>query len=498
MPMKIQQTATSPLETTSDVIAIGVWAGTSIEAEPLAALDKALDGALAKLVQRAEFTGKKDQVLDFPSLGRLPAARILVVGLGEREKMTDADLRVFAAKVARSSNDGKSTSLALGVPEGISGEQLRFLAEGAVLGAYKFTKYLTGDRRPKAELKNIMLAGGDAEDKKKGAAHKWITLGQRIGEAVCITRDLVNEPGNELVPAGLAEMAVKVSKEFGLKCQVFDKAEIEKRGMKLLAAVGQGSVNEPRFIHMTYAPKKKAKRKIVFVGKGLTFDSGGICIKPAPGMGEMKADMAGAGNVIGLMAAIAALAPEIEVHGIIAAAENMPSANAYRPGDIFGSLDGKTVEIVNTDAEGRLVLADALAYARELGAEMIINNATLTGACVVALGKNCAAFYSTSDELSDKFAAAARETGEQFWRMPFLEDLKDQLKSDVADLKHLADRWGGSITGALFLREFVGDTPFVHADIAGPSFADRPAGMYPKGGTGHGVLTFLRLLEDMS
>lgn len=502
MALKIQQAATSPLETTADVVAIAVYAGTTIKEEPLAALDRALGGGLGKLVQRADFKGNKDQALEFPTLGKIAASRVIIFGLGSRDELTDADLRVYAAKVARSANDGKATSLALSIPEGVASDRWRFLAEGVVLGAYKFTKYLTGDRRPKAQLQKVIFAGGKGEKKKRGAggesADKWITLGQQVAEAVCLTRDFVNEPGNELVPAKLAEAAAKMSKQFGLKCQVFDKREIDRRGMKLLAAVGQGSSNEPRFVHMTYAPRKKAKRKIVFVGKGLTFDSGGLCIKPAPGMGEMKADMAGAANVVGLMAAVAALAPEIEVHGIIAAAENMPDGNAYRPGDVFGSLDGTTVEIINTDAEGRLVLADALAYARALEPELIINNATLTGACVIALGKNCSAYYSTKDEFADLFTAAAREAGEQFWRMPLLEDLKDGLKSDVADLKHVADRWGGSITAALFLREFVGNCPFIHADIAGPSFADRAAGMYPKGGTGHGVLTFLRFIENMA
>lgn len=497
MPMKIQQVVTNPLETTADVLAIAVYSGTSIKDEPLASLDAKLGGGLAKLVDRAEFKGKKDQVLDFPSLGKLPASRIILFGLGAKDEMTDADLRMCAAKVARQANDGKNSSLTLAYPEGVAGPQLRFVAEGVVLGSYKFSKYLTGDRRPKANLEEASLVGPTGAAAEENA-ERWISLGKRIAEAVCVARDLVNEPGNELVPAELADRAANVAKQFGLSCEVFDFAEIQKRGMQLLTAVGQGSSNEPRFVHMVYRPKTKAKRKIAFVGKGLTFDSGGLCIKPAPGMGEMKADMAGAANVVGLMAAVAALAPEVEVHGIIATAENMPDGNSYRPGDVFGSLDGKSVEIVNTDAEGRLVLADALAYARALEPEVIINNATLTGACVIALGKNCSAFYSTSDDFAESFGKAARESGEQFWRMPLLEDLKEGLKSDVADLKHVADRWGGSITAALFLREFVGECPFIHADIAGPSFADRAAGMYPKGGTGHGVLAFLRFIENMA
>jgi tRNA(Ile)-lysidine synthase TilS/MesJ len=265
--------------------------------------------------------------------------------------------------------------------------------------------------------------------------------------------------------------------------------------MKLILAVGNGSANKPRMVHLAYKPGKRAKRKIVFVGKGLTFDSGGLCIKPAQGMGEMKTDMSGAANVIGLMAAVAALAPRVEVHGIIGCAENMPDGEAYRPGDVFGSLDGKTVEIINTDAEGRLVLADCLAYATKLDPDVIIDNATLTGACVVALGPSCSGFFATNDGLGDGFARAAKHAGEQFWRLPLLDDLKDQLKSDIADLKHTGERFGGAITAALFLREFVGKTAWIHCDIAGPAMASRAHGIYPKGGTGHGVLTFLSYVE---
>jgi leucyl aminopeptidase len=213
-------------------------------------------------------------------------------------------------------------------------------------------------------------------------------------------------------------------------------------------------------------------------------------------MEEMKGDMGGAANVIALMAAVAALKPEVEVHGLLGCAENMPGGNAYRPGDIFGSLDGKTVEIINTDAEGRLVLADVLAYARDLKPDMMLDNATLTGACVIALGPTVSGFYANQDPLAERFSRAAKAAGEAMWHMPLVEDLRDGLKSDWADLKHTADRWGGSITAALFLREFVGDVPWIHVDIAGPSMANRAYNLYAKGGTGHGVLTYLRLIED--
>ena len=259
---------------------------------------------------------------------------------------------------------------------------------------------------------------------------------------------------------------------------------------------GQGSANEPRFIHMSYVPKR-AKKKLVFVGKGMTFDSGGLCIKPAGGMEDMKTDMSGAAAIIGLMAAVAAVKPNVEVHGLVGAAENMPDAAAYRPGDVFKSLDGRTVEIINTDAEGRLVLADALAYAKGLEPDAIIENSTLTGACMVALGKTCAAYMTDDPALAKAVNTAATQAGETFWQLPLLRDLRDGLKSSIADLKHTGERWGGAITAGLFLTEFVGDVPYVHCDIAGPSYASKPRGIYAQGGTGMPVLTFLRMIENV-
>jgi leucyl aminopeptidase len=323
-----------------------------------------------------------------------------------------------------------------------------------------------------------------------------LSLGQKVGSAVNLARDLSNEPGNTIYPETLAAAAEKVAKEnAGLKIQVFDFKEIRRRGMKLIDAVGRGSAHEPRFVHIAWTPKG-ARRKLVFVGKGITFDSGGLSIKPAAGMGEMKHDMSGAANVVALMAAVAALKPKVEVHAIAPCAENMPDGNAYRPGDIWGSLDGKTVEMINTDAEGRLILADALAYARGLSPDLIVDNATLTGACVVALGNACSGWYANNERAAREFAKALEDSGEQMWRMPLLEDLREQIKSEVADVKQTGDRHGGSITAALFLREFVGDAAWVHCDIAGPASIDRPsAWMQSKGATGHGLLTFLALIE---
>lgn len=493
MPLKLSLSSSDPLSVAADVTVIGVPEGASLEGGVLGALATALGKVLEKAVKREDFTGKKDQVLDLSTAGKLPADRVILIGLGKTSPLTTVEVRVLAAKGARMALGAKATSLVIGVPSGVDGAE-RAAAEGSVLGSYRFTRYLTGDRVPKTSLENVTLAVGHKIGKP---ARDAVALGQRIGEAVCIARDLVNEPPNVLTPEAMAHAAESMCKAHGLKITVLDERAIEKRGMHLITAVGQGSAHPPRVIHMTYTPKGKAKKKVAFIGKGLTFDSGGLCIKPAPGMEEMKGDMGGAANVIALMAAVAAVKPQVEVHGIIGSAENMPDGKAYRPGDIFKSLDGKTVEIINTDAEGRLVLADVLAYARELKPDFMVDNATLTGACVVALGTTVSGFYANRDDLADRFRGSAKGAGEGMWQMPLVEELREGLKSDWADIKHTADRWGGSITAALFLREFVGDLPWIHVDIAGPSMASKAYGIHPKGGTGHGVLTFLRLVEDL-
>jgi len=507
MPLTVSIRSAKPLETAADVLVLGVWAlgGKSDKAkgakpaklgDMLDALDAALGGGLAALLEKEEFTGKREQSIAFPTLGKLPFGRVVVLGLGARSGFGDSEARSFAARAARAANGEKAKTLTLAIPEGLE-SRARALGEGLELGAYRFTKYLTGDRKPKAELATVTIVTGP---KSGGAtAKRELDLGQKIAAGVLLSRDLSNEPSNVLTPAALATAAQVAAKMHGFKCTVLDFNDIKTRGMLLIQAVGQGSANEPRFVHMSYVPKQKPKKRLVFVGKGVTFDSGGISIKPAQGMGEMKHDMSGAGNMVGLMVSVAALKPKCEVHAIFAAAENMPDGNAYRPGDVWGSLDGKSVEIINTDAEGRLILADALAYAKDLQPDLLVDNATLTGAMVVALGNTCSGWYANSEAAAKEFEGASKQSGESMWRMPLLEELKDQLKSDVADLKHTGDRWGGSISAALFLREFIGETKnWVHADIAGPVTSDRAASWWSKGATGHGVLTFVALVERAS
>jgi leucyl aminopeptidase len=510
MPLKISARTTPPLDLNADVVVMGTFAlprskgdkqgkkkkkkeAAGTGAPFVDGLDRALGGGLSRLIKKEEFTGKKDQTLSVPTLGRLPAAKLVLIGLGDRDKIGPAEVRTFAAKAARIANAEKAKTLVLSLPDGLE-SRLRTLAEGLELGAYRFVKYLTGDRKPKTELEEVTIA---TERRFPPDAKRAIALGQGIAAGVNVSRDLSNEPPNVLFPAALAEAAQKAGKEHKFKVTVFDEKEIEKRGMYLLHAVGRGSSHPPRFVHMAYVPSKKSKRRYVFVGKGITFDTGGISIKPAQNMGEMKHDMSGAANMVGLMIACAALKPHVEVHAIMSCAENMPGGNAYRPGDVWPSLDGKFVEIINTDAEGRLALADALAYgAKELDPDLMVDNATLTGACVVALGTTYSAFYATNEDAAQRFASAVKTSGENMWRMPLVEELREQLKSETADLKHTGERYGGSITAALFLREFIGKTKnWVHADIAGPAQTDRPYAWHGKGATGHGVLTFLSLVE---
>ncbi len=494
MTLKITLTSGAIEQIRADVLVVPVASSKLLSDPNLELLDLELGGQLRTLAKRAEFVGRADQAFEMPTLGRIAATRVLLLGTGEEGVPAEAKLRHLAAVAARSSTGLGAGDLALVIPWKLEASALRTVAEGLVLGSYRFDRYLTGERRAKQRLNQVQLL---QSGRSSPAARAAIDLGQKIGESVCIARDAVNEPPNEMTPAGLANLASEVAKKGKLKLRILDKKGIERMGMRLLAAVGQGSSNEPRFVHLTYTPKQRPKKRIVFLGKGLTFDSGGLCIKPTAGMNEMKSDMAGAASVIGLMSAVASLRPAVEVHGLLVVAENMPDGSAYRPGDIFGSLDGKTVEIINTDAEGRLALADGLAYARRLKPDLVIDVATLTGACVVALGKSTSAFFSTNEDWAGLFTAAAERAGESFWRMPLLAELRDQLKSDVADLKHTGERWGGAITAALFLKEFIGDVHWIHCDIAGPALSERAKGVIPKGGTGHPVLTLLRLVEAL-
>jgi leucyl aminopeptidase len=456
-------------------------------------LDRAMNGALVAAIKEHGFDPKRGKTLSIDGRGRVKAKHVLLVGLGDAVP-TEAAVRLCGVKAGRAAMS--HTNLAVVAPS-IELPALRALVDGIVTGAYRYTRYLTGSRAPKKQLTRVaLLVDRSASDVAKVAAREGVL----VAMAVNFARDLVNCPANDLSATVLAGFAVERAAATGMECKVWDKAGIEHLGMPLLLAVNRGSKEEPRFIHMTYKPANAgpATPRVVFVGKGLTFDSGGLCIKPSGSMLEMKMDMAGAATTIATVAAAAELGLAVEVHGIVASTDNMTGGDAYRPGDVFPSRDGKTVEIINTDAEGRLVLADALAYARELAPTYLIDHATLTGACTVALGGYRAGLFSNDVELAERYKRAAEASGEAFWQLPLDDDMKDELRSPIADLKHTGSRLGGAITAALFLREFVGKSKWVHLDIAGPAYVDKVHGAMPKGGTGFGVLTALQLLRDLA
>jgi len=365
---------------------------------------------------------------------------------------------------------------------------------GLILGTYEFNKYKSNndDSSSTTDTKyNFIWSKLNQKDFDD-------SLGKATGiaEATCFTRDLVNEPPDTMTPTRLAELAKGIADENGLECEIFNNVDIRQKGMGGLYAVSKGSLEDPRFIHLTYKPKKKARKTVAIVGKGITFDSGGLCLKPADYMKTMKMDMGGSAVVLGVMKVISLLKPSVKVHALISASENMTGGGAYKPDDVVTALNGKTIEVVNTDAEGRIVLSDALSYAVNLGVEEIVDLATLTGACIVALGNYTAGVMGNNQLVVNKILKAANTVGEKVWQLPMDEELRKDINSDIADVKNVGSRYGGAITAAMFLENFVDDTPWAHIDIAGPTFIEKGGEFYPKGATGFGVQTILQYLLE--
>ncbi|MBO6936134.1 MAG: leucyl aminopeptidase [Deltaproteobacteria bacterium] len=489
--MRITLSTDAPKAAAVDLLAIGVRSKKFDKDEVLSSLDKALGGVLTDWFKDEGFNAKPNQTLKVPARGRVKAKWILLVGVGSKSSDVEAT-RMVAHQAAKASSRQKSAALVL--PD-VSPATVRAATEALEQGAYRYKQYKTGTRRPKGGLSRAALLVSDAKDK---GLRKAIKDGMAVAESVNLARDLVNGPPNDMNPLTLADISKEEAEKLGLKVTIWNKKQIEKAGMNLFLAVNAGSAIEPRFIHIAYTPEK-AQQKVCFVGKGLTFDAGGLCLKPPKSMIDMKCDMAGGAATLGLVLAAARLQLPVEVHAIIGSTENMTGAAAYRPGDVFTSLNGKTVEIINTDAEGRLVLADCLAWAVEnVKADYLVTHATLTGACMVALGAHRAGLYTDDDDFAQGYSTAAEIADEKFWRMPLDTDLRKTLDSFVADVKHTGSSYGGSITAALFLKEFVGNSNWLHLDIAGPAFNDSPHGRAPKGGTGFGVATAVRFLEYLA
>ncbi len=375
-------------------------------------------------------------------------------------------------------------------------ERAQATVEGALLGTYRFDKYL----KEKSGKALASLAVVEPERRQQAAARDGMRLGQIGAAATTLARDLVNEPANVVTPSYLAARAQEIAKAGRLRVRVLDGDACAKLGMGAFIGVAQGSQEPPRFIHLTYAPGRRARRRVAIIGKGITFDSGGLDLKSADGMLRMKGDMSGAAAVLGVFQALPRLRLPVEVHGLIAATENMPSGTAQRPGDIVRAMNGLTIEIGNTDAEGRLTLADALAYAvKEIEPQEMVDLATLTGAVVIALGLGITGLFATQDAVADRLLGAARDSGERMWRLPLHDEYKDGLKSDIADLNNVSSQRGaGAIVAALFMRDFAGGLPYAHLDIAGTAFSERELPLGPKGATGVAVRTLLAYLTRLA
>lgn len=476
-----------------DILVIGVCAE-SWQKGAVAELNKALSGGLVSAAQAQSFAGKAKQQLVYITGSTVGARRIALVGLGAKAEIQAQTLVRLGGMATRIAQSVQAKSMLVAGPEDASdpADVARALTRGIVLGGYRYTAY-------KSEApKKVTLVKAVLHLAAKAATQACVHFAQVVAEGTLLARDLVNAPPNVLYPESFAKKAQVLGKKAGVKVRVLEPKELKRRGMELLLAVGQGSIRAPRLVHLSYVSPKapKGQKPIALIGKGITFDSGGLCIKTCEGQGTMKMDMGGAATVLATVISAARLKLPIAVHGVLALAENMPSHNAFRCGDVLRSAQGTTVEINNTDAEGRLVLADALHFAQaEAKPRCMIDLATLTGACMVALGPFTVGMFSNTDSLAGELKAASEQSGEDFWRLPLSRALRAQLNSDVADMRNTGDRYGGAITAALFLKEFVGKVQWAHLDIAGPAWGSEDQGPNSKGGTGVGVATLMAYLN---
>jgi leucyl aminopeptidase len=487
----------------ADLLAVPVFAGPELGpgAEEAVA---ALGVPVAPLLEARGFSGKPGETAALPTLGRLEATVLLLVGVGERAKVDTEVLRRAAAAVVRQGRGAAKavTTLAQALPADPAGA-VQAVTEGALLAAYRFDKYkrakANGDRQPPELAALAVVPGGSGSRGSggRGALTAALAAGQVRAAATNLARDLSNEPANALHPADLAAAARRVLAGKGVTVKVKDEKELAREGFGGIVGVGQGAEHPPRLIELRYNPKG-ATGQVVLVGKGITFDSGGLSLKPADSMKTMKTDMSGAAAVLATMSALADLDIGVAVTGYLASAENMPSGHAIRPGDVLTMKNGKTVEVLNTDAEGRLVMADALALGAAARPDAIIDVATLTGACMIALGNRYSGLMANDEALAAELLDAAAEAGEPTWRLPLPPEYHKDIESDLADLKNVGDRYGGALVAGLFLQEFVDDRPWAHLDIAGPARAESEDGYLGKGSTGVAVRTLLTWLERRS
>jgi leucyl aminopeptidase len=491
--VNIQSAAFDPLSVETDALILPI---TSADKKPqytatASEIDVAVGGELTRFASDTNYAAKRGATLAYATAGRIPARRVILAGLGS-DPISAENLRKGYGAAITAARDAGAKSVHISLPEADSALAAEAAAEVALLATYRFTTYYgqaRADDPPLKEIDTVTIA--DAGD--GGAA---IARGQARGAAINLTRDLANEPASTLHPVEMAARAQAVAAANDLEITILGPKEMAEMGMGAITAVGKGSAIEPRMIHLVYRPTgaNKTDRSIGIVGKCITFDTGGYSIKPYEGMLEMKGDMAGGAAVLGAMSALRALDCPHTVHAVICAAENMISGEAFRPGDILTAMNGVTIEILSTDAEGRLVLADGLVYCSKQGVQEMIDLATLTGAIVVALGDGTCGLFANDDPLAERILAAANAAGERIWRMPLIDELNDQIRGEVGDIKNTGGRGGGAITAALFIKHFAEGLPWAHLDIAGCNRTTKASAYTPKGATGWGTRTLIDYL----
>ena len=486
-------------EQQADAIVLNLFEGVTTPGGATGAVDQALNGQISTLIANGDFTGKfKQTSILYPAQG-VTAPRVMLIGLGKQEDFSLNRVRIASAVITKEAEQRGVKHLAtIAHGGGIGGLDIssatQATVEGAILGTYQFNTYKTGED-PTNTLEELTVVEFDAS--KQTDIETGAQAGQHIAEGVCLARNLGNTPGNDLPPAILAERISDMAQSVGLTCEIFDENRIQAEGMGALSAVGQGSSRPPRFVIIEHKGQNPTADPIIIVGKGITFDTGGISLKAGDGMWDMKFDMCGAAAVVGTMQAVAKLNLPTRVIGIVTAAENMPDGNAYRPGDILKPLGKKTVEIRSTDAEGRLALIDALAYIKRYNPAAAIDLATLTGACVVALGNDASGLMGNNNDLIQAIHQAGNRAGEIAWHLPILEGHRNQIKGDYGDLKNSGGRPGGALTAGAFLEAYVDNYPWAHLDIAGTAWNNAAKPDIPIGATGVGVRLLIDYLRNI-
>jgi len=494
--MEIRILNQSILDFTGDLLIINLFQGVQIPGGATGAVDKTLNGAISSMIKNGDITGRIGETVVFPTFGKLKVDKILIAGLGNSENFSVEEIRKASGSAAMSAKKTKAKKIGTivhggGIKPDIAGQAL---TEGTILGLYEFTSYKKSEDKGVEEFCIIEMD----KDKIK-MIQNGVHLGRILAESQNIARDFTNEPANNLTPLRFEEKVKDIINKFGLteklKITVMDKGEMKKLQMGALLSVAQGSENDPRFIVIEYQGSNNPK--VSLIGKTVTFDSGGISLKSSEGMSAMKGDMSGGGAVFATTLALAMADAKVHLLTIIPAVENMPSGKASRPGDVVQAMNGKTIEIISTDAEGRMTLADALCYAEKEKAETIVDIATLTGGCAVAFGDITAAVMGNDQKLIDKLLTASKKTGERLWQLPLFEEYEEKIKSDVADIKNSGGRWAQPITAGIFLKEFVRKAKWIHIDIASKEFAEKDKYYQPKGATGFGVRTLFEFCQQI-